>query len=159
MSETSDIALKSNQTGSDYIFQDNDIVLGESLYNSIYIALFGGNPKASTTGDEEKREIREDWWGNSVMYKDEDSLQLNSETERTLKETPLNSSGRLKVVSAVESDLEHLKPFFKFSVNVYIVSSNRVKIEVSISSEGDSETLYSLIWSNGIVEEVTNEIL
>ena len=159
MSVTNDIGLKAVGSGSDYVFIDEDIQLSESLYMTIYIALFGGNVKASTTGDEISTEKREDWWGNEVFNLEEPEKQFNSETQRTLNNTPLSSSGRLTIKSAVENDLEFLKVFVDFEVEVLILSNSGVRINVSVISAETSRDLYSLLWENGIVENIINETI
>ena len=89
--ETTDIQLYETGSGGDFAIVNNDLLMGESLYQQIMLALFGGNIQASTKQFYLETEERFDYWGNSLIWKDVKSKQFNSETERTLKNNALNS--------------------------------------------------------------------
>lgn len=156
---TKDLLLYESGSGGELKLLNDDLVLSETLYQTIYISLFGGNVKASTLGNEIASQERFDYWGNSLVFKDRKNKQLNSETERVLSEVTINSSGRLKIKSAVEQDLFYLKNIVNFTVNVLILNINKISIEIALTSiENQSNKTFQFIWDNA-KQEVISEII
>ena len=63
-----DIGLYETLTAAICQFKMNDIWTTMSLWNQIYIGLFGGNVKESTTDNSGQGEQRgNDWWGKPVL--------------------------------------------------------------------------------------------
>src|SRR6478736_5246035 len=130
---TTDIHLFETGSGGDFAILNNDLLMGESLYQQIYLALFGGNIQAPTKPSYVESEERFDYWGNSLIWKDAKTKQFNAETERTLRNIVLNSSGRLSILQAVNNDLDYLKGVVDFTVEVGIESLSRMSITVNFS--------------------------
>lgn len=68
----------------------------------------------------------------TLFFQNDESVQMNSNTERVLLNVSLNSSGRIQIERAVRKDLEFMKPFATVTVSVSIVSTDRVVIGVNI---------------------------
>ena len=125
-----DLILIETGDGGDFVKTKNDFVGIEGFENMVYLALFGGNIQASTPTQRLQSQQAFDWWGNSLLMPNDQGIQFNSETERVLMKTPLNSSGRLLIEDAVRNDLKFMKEFARVSVAVSIISDNRVVIGV-----------------------------
>lgn len=136
---TKDLLLYESGSGGQIAILNNDLVLNEVLYNQFYLALFGGNYEASTTGNEINAQGRKDYWANSLLFADNPIKQFNSKTERLLDEIALTSSGRLEIENAVNEDLAYLKGLMDFTVNVSFHSVNKVLIYVKFSEKSSQE--------------------
>lgn len=146
---TKDILLHDNGTGGDIYLAGNDLVLSETFFQSIYLALFGGNIEASTQGNEREGEQRNDYWGNSLLFVQSKGNQFNSETEKTLSRVVLSSKGRIEIKKAVEKDLQFLKSIADISIEVSIQSHSRVEIRIKTSKKSNSEKKeYQLVYDN-----------
>lgn len=140
----SDVRLIENGSGGDFVLIGNDLETIGGFQNMVYLSLFGGNVEAST-GDVVESEQRFDWWGNSVLFPNDPSIQFNSETERVLNEVALNSSGRLKIEQAVKSDLAHMQSFANIDVSVSITGENRIEIYIRIQ-QPDNQQLNEIVY-------------
>lgn len=157
---TTDIHLFETGSGGDFAIVNNDLLMGESLYQQIYLALFGGNIEASTKPSYLASEERFDYWGNSLIWKDVKTKQFNSETERTLRNVALNSSGRLSILQAVNNDLDYLKGVVDFTVEVGIESVSRISITVSFSEKtNQQDKVLQMVWSNSKNEVIITKII
>lgn len=157
---TRDIHLYESGSGGQLALINNDIALTEVLYNQFYLALFGGNIDASTTGNEINGQIRNDYWANSLFFADNSVKQFNSNTERVLDSVVLNSSGRLEIERAVNEDLSYLKNIVNFTVNVYFDQTNKVVIEVKFSKKTDQEEkILQLVYDNAKNEIIIDRII
>jgi len=146
---TKDLHLFESGDGGELLLMNGDLVLSETLFQTIYLAMFGGNVEASTLGNEIEGQERFDFWGNSLFFKDLKSKQFNSETEKTLKSVTINSFGRLKIKSAVEQDLFFLKKIVNFDIDVLILGIDKINIQIKISQIGNqSDKLFQFIWDN-----------
>ena len=146
---TTDIHLFETGSGGDFAIVNNDLLMGESLYQQIYLALFGGNIQASTKPSYLASEERFDYWGNSLIWKDVKTKQFNSETERTLGNVALNSSGRLSILQAVNNDLDYLKGVVDFTVEVGIESVSRISIKVNFKEKNNQQDkVLQMVWNN-----------
>lgn len=155
---TTDLNIFENGSGGELSIINDNIPLVETLYQTIYIALFGGNIEASTAGDEIDGQERLDWWGNSLLYPNIEPKQFNSETERALNNNALNTSGRLIIESAVVSDLEYLREITNFTVNVTISSVNTVNISiVLIGLPNEPAQSVNFVWNNARNELIINK--
>lgn len=160
ITQTSDIGLFSYGNGGDMAIIGDDLNTSETLYQVIYISLFGGNIEASTIGNELSTDERFDFWGNELFFSDKKEKQFNSETQRTLNEVVLNSDGRLKIKQSVENDLFFLKNIVNFEVNVYINSSVRVSIEIKLTDLANRiSKLYQLTWDNAKKEVIIDNTI
>lgn len=157
---TKDINLHESGSGGEISILNNDLVLGEALFQQVYLALFGGNLEASTRGDEPITEIRQDWWGNSVFFGENPNKQFNSLTEKALNEVVLNSSGRLTIINAINEDLDYLRSLVNFSVDVIFESTNTIKIMIKFEQTGtNSDRVLELIWNNAKNELIINRTI
>jgi phage gp46-like protein len=157
---TTDIALFESGSGGDFAIVNNDLLMGETLYQQIYLALFGGNIQASTESTYLETEDRYDYWGNSLIWKDIKTKQFNSETERTILSTTLNSSGRLSIIQAVYQDLNYLNAVVSFTVDVEVLDSNRIRIIVNISGKtNQQDKLLQLVYDNAKKEVIIEKII
>lgn len=148
---TKDIQLFENGSGGEMLILNNDLALNESLFQSIYIALFGGNREQNNVQNENL-----DWWGNDLLFKNKSTKKFISETERTLQSTVLNSKGRQVIISAVEKDLQFLNGVAIFEVNVSIISYDSVKISIFLT---DANQELEMIWSNAKNQLISNKII
>ncbi len=126
-----DLAILETGNGGDLQIVGNDFAMQAGWGNMPYLALFGGNIEASTV-ERVPAQFAEDWWGNSALFPNDESIQLNSETERTLKNVALTSAGRIKIQQAVEKDLVFMKEFAVINVEVTIPRIDTVKIIIKI---------------------------
>ena len=142
-----DLVLHETGNGGDLQLKVNDLDVSSSIFNQIYMALFGGDPAASTTGEELLTEQRQDWWANSLVYQDLPELQQNSRLEQVLNEVALNSSGRLQIEEAAKNDLKFLKEVAEISVSTRITDVDRVEIRI-LAQEPDNvqEQEFIFIW-------------
>ena len=155
-----DILLYETGNGGDLLLQNKDIELVNPLYQQVYVALFGGNIQAITKGDEIEGQIREDWWGNSLFFQEQPAKQFNSETEKILNETALNSAGRIAILRAVERDLNYLRNICDIAVNVVILSTDKVKISVAIRQpQNQQDTTLQFIWDSAKDEIILSQTI
>jgi hypothetical protein len=136
---TKDILLSETGSGGDFRIISNDLVLGDVLYQQFYMAMFGGNIKASTKQTYLENEERFDYWGNSLVWATNKSKQFNSETERSIHEVVLNSSGRMKILQAVKEDLAYLENLLNFEVEVSLLAGNRVAILITFTEKTNQQ--------------------
>lgn len=157
---TRDIGLHESGSGGEFTILNDDLLLSETLFNTIYIALFGGNVEADTLGNEIVGEERFDYWGNSLVFADLPDKQFNSQTERTLRNTTVNTEGRLIIQKAVENDLSFLSKIVNFTVSIILLDTNKIKIEIrleSISNTASKEIQF--IWDNARNEVIINKTI
>jgi hypothetical protein len=124
-----DVLLLETFNGGDVNKIGNDVALAYGFENMPYLAMFGGNDK-STPSRRVEGEQNFDWWGNA--YEVDSVVQINSNTERVLRSVSLNSSGRVQIEQAVNSDLEFIRSFANVEVSVSIISDDRVQIDINI---------------------------
>lgn len=157
---TRDLHIFETGDGGELALLSGDLVLTESLYQTIYISLFGGNVKASTLGNEISSEERFDYWANSLIFKDKISKQFNSKTEAALSKVAINTSGRLKIKSAVEEDLLFLKNIVDLKVNIVILSLDRIGINLILESiPNQSDKQFQFIWDNAKKEIIIDNTI
>ena len=155
MTTTTDITLYETGNGGDFAILNDDLQLGESLYQPIYLALFGGNVEANTKTAYLDSEERFDYWGNTLIWKDNKTKQFNSQTERVIKNTALNSSGRVSILQAINNDLDYLKAAVNFLAEVEILEVSKLKIVVTFSEKSNQEDkVLKLIFDN-----IKNEVI
>jgi hypothetical protein len=146
---TKDVLIFESGDGGELTIENQDLVFVETLYQQIYLALFGGNVEQVTKTNYLFNEQRFDYWGNSLFFADAPSLQFNSNTEKTLQNIALNSSGRLELIRAVESDLQYLNELLNYTVDVLFFEVNKIKIIVNFVSKDNQENkVLQLIYDN-----------
>jgi hypothetical protein len=157
---TKDISIFETGQGGDFSIVENDLLMSESLYQQIFLALFGGNIEASTKTTYLESEERFDYWANALLWKDEKTKQFNSETERTIQNNTLNSSGRLKIIQAINVDLDYLKPIIDYTIEVEISGRDNLKITVGFSEKSNQQDrVLQMVYSNAKNEVIIEKIL
>lgn len=157
---TTDILLYETGAGGDFSIIDDDLAIGESLYQQIFLALFGGNIEASTKINYLPTEERFDYWGNALVWKDEKSKQFNSETERVIQNNALNSSGRLKIIQAVDTDLAYLKSMLDYTSDVQITGRDNLRIIVSFTQKtNQQDRVLQMVYDNAKNEVIIEKII
>jgi len=155
-----DILLYENGNGGEILVLNNDISLVETLLQQVYLCLFGGNVAASTTGNEIEGQQRNDWWANELLFNDRKEKQFNSNTERVLDSVALNTSGRIDIQRAVESDLESLKNIANITVNVVILNHNRIEISIRLTKpDSNEDKILQFIWDNARKEIIIDKTI
>lgn len=150
-----DLRIIETGNGGDVVKKRRDLAVIEGLENFAYLALFGGNVKASTPRQRLESEQAFDWWGNS-MIPNEPSLQMNSETERVLNSVPLNSAGRQLIINAIKTDLAFMRDFAEVGVAVSIPSDNTVVIGISMKEPDNLQAReFIYIWDATKIEVIS----
>lgn len=158
--ETKDILLYESGDGGEISIQSNDLALAETLYMQVYLAMFGGNVEENTKTSYLNTEERFDWWGNTLFFNDEKSKQFNSNTERTLKNVSLNSSGRLEIIRAMNEDLSYLGDVLDYNVNVELQDVNKIRLIIQFSQKGNQEDkILQLVYDNAKNEIIIEQII
>lgn len=146
-----DIIIYESGNGGELNLKDNgDIETTDGLFNQPYLAHFGGNLEASTTGEEIEGEERFDFWGNSFL---EPKSQMNSMLEKSLNENALSSSGRNNIEKDAKTDLDSINELGNISTEVTITGNDKVRISDKIS-----QTKVNFVWSK-TSEEIIEEII
>lgn len=126
-----DIEVEQTNDGGDLVKTAKDFSVISGFQNMPLLALFGGNVLESTPIQRKANEQRFDYWGNSFM-EDNPAIQFNSETERVLNNTALNSNGRSVIEQAVKKDLKFMTEFAQIGVSVTIPGIDRVIIAIMV---------------------------
>lgn len=160
MSITTDILLYESGDGGEFSIQSGDLALTESLFNQVYLALFGGNVASNTKREYLPTEERFDYWANSLIWVNEPIKQFNSNTERVLQEVALNSSGRLAILQAVNDDLQYLNSLLDFAAESEIISVNKIRIIVNFTAKGNQQDrVLQLVYDNAKNEIIIEQTI
>ena len=150
-----DLLFKETLNGGDLVLKGRDLYVTKSFYNMVYLAWFGGNTEQSTRSDETSNNERFDYWANNTLFKDNVAIQYNSALERTLMTTQLNSRGIATIEEVATSDLEFMKEFANFKVEVELISVDRLSIVV-YSTDLDNGEKYKFLW-NATTQEIEDK--
>jgi hypothetical protein len=72
----------------------------------------------------------------------------------------LNSAGRLSILQSVKNDLKFFKNIAEIDINVVILNTNSVSIEVKINEPfNNSNSLLKMVWDNAKNEVIINQII
>lgn len=126
-----DVQIIENLNGGDAQLSGNDFAICYGIENMVYLAMFGGNPGYPTL-KRKPGEMAGDWWGNLLLMGDTPTQQANSYTEAALNNVSLTSAGRVLIEDAIKKDLDFMKSFGTLSVDVSIVSDDRIKVIIKI---------------------------
>lgn len=155
-----DISIKETGSGGDFILKGNDLEKSDSIYNQIYLALFGGNIEASTPVGEYEEEFKYDYWGNKLLFENESDKQFNSTTENFLNEITLSSANRVLLEQVVKGDLGFLNQLGQISVVVNIPNVDKVEIIVLITEpENEIDLEYRFMWEATKNEIIINSVI
>jgi len=143
-----DLLLQITPEGFDLVYTGSDLQVTDGLENFLVLSLFGGNVEASTPSQRVPSEPDFSYWANSVLWPNDPEQQLNSETERVLINTALNSAAITTIQRAVEDDLQWMRTFCEISVTVTIPTLDTVNIDIRLGRPGNLQDLrYQFIWS------------
>jgi len=157
---TKDINLFEGGSGGEMRILNSDLLMAETIYQTIYLALYGGNVEQSTTSEETDLEGNFDYWGNQLFYSNNPDKWFNSQTERTLSTVSLNGEGRKLIEDAVNADLQFLNNVVNFEVEVSISSNNRAEIAIFISEfQNQSDRQLKMVWENSRNELIIQKII
>lgn len=145
MAEYTDIKVIDEGNGGDIVQgTPQGFAMTAGFENMVYLGLFGGNVAESN----QESQINTDWWGNDLLMPEENKKQFKAETEKLLQETPLNSTGRIRVEEAAKRDLEFMQAFANLSVNVSIADSDTVRIGVIVREpEQLTNKRFQFVWN------------
>lgn len=152
-----DLEIIENGDGGELVKNTNDLSVIFGFENMVYLALFGGNVEASTPSSRLATEQAFDFWANNLLDPQDTSIQFNSETERTLNEVSLTSSGRVIIQRAVEDDLAFMKDFATVKVNVSLVGLDSVQISVTILQPDNLQKQEIIFIWNATDQELTSK--
>lgn len=136
-----DVAVgESDGNGGDIQLLGNDLAIVYGNENQTYLALFGGNVEENTASVQPGKE-RFDWWGNTLLFGNQQARQYNSNFERTLNQVPLNSEGRVKLENAAKDDLKYLSAIgATVTVECSIIDVNVVELNIkTVYSSGSGK--------------------
>lgn len=157
---TKDINLHESGNGGEMSIVSNDLLIGESLFQQVYLALFGGNVEAVTRGDELITEERFDYWGNPLFFAETPSKQFNSITEKTINSVALNSQGRLSIINAVNEDLSYLTELLNYSIDAQIFEVNKIRIIINFTPKNNQQSrVLQLVYDNAKNELIIERII
>lgn len=157
---TKDINLHESGSGGEMSIAFNDLLMGESLFQQVYLAFFGGNIEVNTRGDELISEERFDWWGNPLFFSEFPNKQFNSNTERTLLNIVMNSVGRLSLIQSMNEDLQYLNDLLNHDVDVQFISNNLIRLIVNFTPKGIQENkILQLIYDNAKQELIIEKTI
>jgi phage gp46-like protein len=157
---TKDILIYESGSGGEMEILNSDLVLTETIFQTIYLALFGGNIESNTADNVPKSVERLDWWGNELLNPNESSKWFNSDTERILTNVTINSQGRQLIEQAVKNDLEFLADVIEVTIDVSITSIDTVKISIFISEfENQTNRQLEMVWNNAKNELIIDRII
>lgn len=138
-----DLAVVETGNGGDLQLRGNDLAGVNSIENMPYLAMFGGNPGFITKSKVTESESF-DFWGNNLLMPSDQSKQFNSLTENLINTITLNSSGRIKIETAIKNDLAFMSGFAVVDVSVSIVDTDRISVELKIR-QNDTSVKISII--------------
>lgn len=131
-----DLAVIETGNGGDLKLRGNDLAVSNSVMNQVYLGLFGGNI------ENPKQNENTDWWANELLMKANPSIQFNTNIERIINTTTLNSSGRVTIENAIKKALQFLvDEGYTITVSVSIVSTDRIDTIIKTDIEGDKEQI------------------
>lgn len=160
MSSTKDLHIFESGSGGEMKILNGDLMLSESLFQTIYLSMFGGNVEENTSENQQEGTEKLDWWGNQLFYPNNQDKWFNSNTERTLLNTVLNSEGRQTIEEAVNNDLAFLNDVIEYEVNVSIVSTNSLKISIFINEfQNQQDRQLEMVWNNAKNELIIQEVI
>ena len=149
-----DLKLTETGSGGDLIFNGFDLETIDGFENMPYFGMYGGNIEQNTKEFAEG-EQRFDYWANTLLTDRNLAIQMNSDTERLLNNTALNSASRINIEETVKSDLSFMSDFAEIEVFASIEDVDRLKIFIKITRpDGEQQQEFVYIW-----DATKNELL
>ena len=144
-----DLQIIETGNGGDLAKNGNDLALVFSFENMPYLAMFGGN-KEAVTRPRLPTEQAFDWFGNSLFFINDQSIQFNSLTEKALDEIPLTSSGRILIENEIKKDLQFMQAFAEITVKTSIPATDTLLINIKIQEPDNLQAReFIYIWQQG----------
>ena len=151
-----DLQIIDNGNGVDVCFNGRDLVVIDGFQNMPYLGMFGGNVKQSTKQFSEGEE-RFDFWGNSLLMVQNETIQFNSNFERLLFEMALTSSTILVAEETIKTDLKFMSNFSDFTVETSIIAVDKLKIFINFNKPNNLDSKdFVYIW-DATKKELTKE--
>jgi hypothetical protein len=150
-----DLLIYESGNGGEVEIVGADLATTDSLANQVYLAHFGGNVEANTTGEEIPGEDRFDWWGN-IFFESEPDAMMNSSLERTLNSVSLGSYGRTEIEGKAIEDVQFLKNISEVEVSAAIVGNDKAEI---IDYLSEIDTAYQYLWNGTKDELIVSKII
>lgn len=125
-----DIQVLEQGNGGEISILGNDLVGVSGVENMPYLAMFGGDAN---------------YWGNDLLFADNESFRFTSETETLLKSVSLTSGNRILIEEAIKRDLQFLLdnvPDTVLTVQTQIISDNKLLINVDFGG-----IPFSMLWN------------
>jgi len=155
-----DLLIYESGSGGEANLLSNDLELTNSIFNQVYLALFGGNPGFITSNLTVESEQNFDWWGNNLFFKNDPDSQFNSYTEEILNTTALNSSTREIIKGYVLKDLQFLSNLAEVSVDIFIIDSDKLKINIFLKELSNLQNKeFQFIWDGTKSELIEKRII
>lgn len=133
-----DILIQETGDGGDFVLSDNDLVMTSDLSNQIYLALFGGNI-ISDNGEQSN-----EYWGNALVQEENKYV---SNFERALSEYAMNSFGIQKMQEAADSDLQFLKKYVNYKLELQILTKDSLSLYIDIKAPNNIDEKIRIIWN------------
>jgi phage gp46-like protein len=127
-----DISMIETGNGGDLVRTTRDLKTIDGFENMIYLSMFGGNVEGDTPVQRLDSQQAVDYWGNTVAFAQDQGMQFNSQTERSLIENALTSAGRSLIEQAVKNDLIWMKVLARIGVSVSIIGIDKVLIAIRV---------------------------
>ncbi len=157
---TFDLEINETGNGGDIVLIKNDLSVVNGIENQPYLGMFGGNVEAITAA--ERANDAKDYWGNNLLMQADATIQFNSIVEKTLNTVPLTSSGRVIIEDAIKQDLQFLSPLATIKVVVTIVATDRINVDIKISTDIGKEQNIKIGFALGgdgdwVIEDFNND--
>lgn len=117
-----DIKIYETGNGGDLQLNTNDLAIVYGVENMPYLAMFGGSS----------------WWGNDLLMSQGNGWRFQAETEAVLRDTPLNSNGRLIIEAAIKRDLQFMLDIIEGTtlvVQTRITDDNTLEIRITFNGQ------------------------
>lgn len=144
-----DFKILVGQNGADFVNLGNDLAITTSVSTMLFLSMFGGNIEASTVQGRRPDDDKS-YWANDL--EEDPSRYFNSLTERTIRDTALNSAGRTKIENAIKEDVKFLNNYFTITVTVEILSDDLLRIKLfltQIDTGREEELVINIQRTNG----------
>jgi phage gp46-like protein len=140
-----DILIYENGDGGDLQLRNEDLQKSQALTNQMYLALYGGNIEENTSLELEEKERRLDYWGNAYL---EQEQQFNSNFERALNNTTLNSAGISVLEDAAKEDLSYLSDYANIEVEGNMPKPHRFELNITVEQPDTDSVKVKFIWDS-----------
>lgn len=138
-----DLGIVETGNGGDFSMIGVNPEMVDSFENHPYLGMYGGNKEASTSNIKVAVESF-DFWGNNLLWRDNQSIQMNSEFERALDKINLTSAGRIRLIDLAKKDLEFMSAYAKVEVDASITATDWLEMKIKITAS-DSSTSVRII--------------